>query len=146
MSCFKPGLKSLLWRFLRVVWEIVMWKTMNVKPKVYFSCLHATMWLFSSSAQSTHVSIHTLIILFLNTFWIFILQLHIFKWLNAQIKNAQMQFTVGLCDISHAMIMRISSVKPVLWLVVNLHQVLSDGAAFNTPSRRSLTSYAISYS
>ncbi len=32
------------------------------------------------------------------------------------------------------MIMRILSVNPVLWLVVNLHHVLSDGAAFNTQS------------
>ncbi len=42
--------------------------------------------------------------------------------------------------------MRISSVKPVPWLVVNLHHLFSDGAAFNTQSRRSLTSDAISHS
>ncbi len=44
----------------------------------------------------------------------------------------------------NAMIMCISSVKLVLWLVVNLHHLLSDGAAFTTQSRSSLTSYAIS--
>ncbi len=39
--------------------------------------------------------------------------------------------------------MRITSVKPVPWLAVNLHHLFSNGAAFNTQSRRSLTSYAI---
>ncbi len=48
--------------------------------------------------------------------------------------------------ILHAIVMRISSVKTVLWLAVNLHQLFSDGAAFNTQSRRSLTNYAISRS
>ncbi len=50
---------------------------------------------------------------------------------------------VGLHDISHAIVMRISSVKPVTWLVINLHHMHSDGATFNTQSRSSLTSYAI---
>ncbi len=40
--------------------------------------------------------------------------------------------------------MCISSVKLVPWLGVNLHHLLSDGAEVYTPSRRSLTSYAIS--
>ncbi len=53
---------------------------------------------------------------------------------------------LGLGDISHAICMRISSVKPVPWLAVNLHHPFSNGAAFNTQSRRSLTSYAISCS
>ncbi len=53
---------------------------------------------------------------------------------------------LGLHDISHAIVMRISSVKTVLWLAVNLHHLFSNGAAFNTQSRRSLTSYAISRS
>ncbi len=53
---------------------------------------------------------------------------------------------VGLGDISHAICMRISSVKPVPWLAVNLHHLFSNGAAFNTQSRSSLTSYAISRS
>ncbi len=48
---------------------------------------------------------------------------------------------LGLHNKSHVIVMRILSVKPVLWLVVNLHHVLSDGAACNTQSRRSLTSY-----
>ncbi len=38
----------------------------------------------------------------------------------------------GMHDKSHVIVMHISSVKPVLWLVVNLHHVFSDGAAFNT--------------
>ncbi len=42
--------------------------------------------------------------------------------------------------------MRISSVKPVPWLAVNLHHLFSNGAAFNTRSRSSLTSDAISRS
>ncbi len=42
--------------------------------------------------------------------------------------------------------MCISSVKTVLWLAVNLHHLFSNGVAFNTQSRRSLTSYAISRS
>ncbi len=42
--------------------------------------------------------------------------------------------------------MRISSVKLVPWLAVNLHHVLSKGAAFNTQSCSSLTSYVISRS
>ncbi len=46
---------------------------------------------------------------------------------------------LGLHDISNAMIMHFSSVKPVPWSSVNLHHLLSDGAAFITPSRRSLT-------
>ncbi len=44
---------------------------------------------------------------------------------------------LGLHDILHAIVMRISSVKTVLWLAVNLHQLFSDGAAFNTLSRSS---------
>ncbi len=55
-------------------------------------------------------------------------------------------YPLGLHDIFHAIVMRISSVKPVLWLAVNLHPLLSDGAAFNTHSRSSLTSYPISRS
>ncbi len=54
--------------------------------------------------------------------------------------------TVGLHDILHVIVMCISSVKPVLWLVLNLHHMLSnpvDGAEVNTQSRSSLTSYAI---
>ncbi len=50
---------------------------------------------------------------------------------------------LGLHDILHAKVMRISSVKPVPWLAVNLHHLFSNGAAFNTQSRSSLTSYAI---
>ncbi len=50
---------------------------------------------------------------------------------------------VGLQDILHAIVMRISSVKTVLWLAVNLHHLFSNGAAFNTQSRSFLTSYAI---
>ncbi len=42
--------------------------------------------------------------------------------------------------------MRISSVKPAPWLAVNLHHLLSDGAAVNTQSRSSLTNSAISRS
>ncbi len=49
---------------------------------------------------------------------------------------------IGLHDILHAICMRITSVKPVPWLAVNLHHLFSNGAAFNTQSRRSLTSYA----
>ncbi len=52
---------------------------------------------------------------------------------------------VGLHDISHAIVMRISSVKLVIWLVIKLCHVHSDGA-FNTQSRSSLSSYAISRS
>ncbi len=44
---------------------------------------------------------------------------------------------VGLHDILHAIVMCISSAKTVLCLDVNLHHLLSDGAAFNTQSRRS---------
>ncbi len=50
---------------------------------------------------------------------------------------------LGLRDIMHAIVMRISSVKLVLWLVVNLNHLFSDGAAFNTQSRSSPTIYAI---
>ncbi len=53
---------------------------------------------------------------------------------------------LGLHDILHAIVMHISSVKPVPWLALNLHHLFSNGAAFNTQSRRSLTSYAISRS
>ncbi len=55
-------------------------------------------------------------------------------------------YDVGLGHISNDMIMRISSVKPVPWLAVNFHHLFSNGAAVNTQSRRSLTSYAISSS
>ncbi len=41
----------------------------------------------------------------------------------------------GLHYILHAIVMRISSVKPVLWFVINLHHLFSNGAAFNTQSR-----------
>ncbi len=57
--------------------------------------------------------------------------------------NAKRCIKLGLRDILHAIVMCISSVKPVLWFVINLHQLFSNGAAFNTQSRRSLTSYAI---
>ncbi len=53
---------------------------------------------------------------------------------------------LGLGHISNDMIMRISSVKPVPWLALNLHHLFSNRAAVNTQSRRSLTSYAISRS
>ncbi len=52
-------------------------------------------------------------------------------------------YVLGLHDILHAIVMRISSVKTVLWLAVNLLQLFSNGAAFNTQSRSSRTSYAI---
>ncbi len=39
-----------------------------------------------------------------------------------------------------------SSVKPVPWLAVNLCHLFTNGAAFNTRSRRSLANYAISLS
>ncbi len=39
-----------------------------------------------------------------------------------------------------------SSVKPVPWLAVNVCHLFTNGAAFNTRSRRSLASYAISLS
>ncbi len=55
-------------------------------------------------------------------------------------------FGIGLGDISHEICMRISSVKPAPWLAVKLHHLFSNGAAFNTQSRRSLTSDAISRS
>ncbi len=42
------------------------------------------------------------------------------------------ELSLELHDILHAIVMRISSVKTVLWLAVNLHQLFSDGAAFNT--------------
>ncbi len=50
---------------------------------------------------------------------------------------------LGLHDILHAIVMCISSVKTVLWLAVNLLQLFSNGAAFNTQSCSSRTSYAI---
>ncbi len=71
------------------------------------------------------------------------------KWkfkMEGQIQHIALWDTVGLGDISHAIVMRISSVKPVPWLAVNLHHLFSNGAAFNTQSRSSLTSYAISRS
>ncbi len=46
----------------------------------------------------------------------------------------------------YAILMCISSVKPVLWLLINLHHLFSNGAAVNAQSRSSLTSYAISCS
>ncbi len=46
-------------------------------------------------------------------------------------------FNVGLGDILHEIVMRISSVKPVPWLAVNLHHLFSNGAACS-----SQTSYA----
>ncbi len=48
-------------------------------------------------------------------------------------------FNVGPHEKSHVIVKRILSVKPVLWLVVNLHHVLSDEAAFNT--QRQLVAY-----
>ncbi len=55
-------------------------------------------------------------------------------------KSCSVFRALGLGDISHAMIMRISSVKPVLWLALNLHHLFSNWAAVNTQSRSSLTS------
>ncbi len=65
---------------------------------------------------------------------------------HSSIYNICPSFILGLGHISNDMIMRISSVKPVPWLVVNLHHLFSNRAAVNTQSRRSLTSYAISSS
>lgn len=72
-------LQNTIW-FLHVVWEIVMWKflickTMNIKLKVYFSCVRATV---SETVHMTHT--YTLIVLFFVIFVILISQLHIFKW------------------------------------------------------------------
>ncbi len=61
-------------------------------------------------------------------------------------ENSLYGYKLGLHGILHAIVMRISSVKTVLWLAVNLHQLFSNGAAFNTQSLRSLTSNAISRS
>ncbi len=55
-------------------------------------------------------------------------------------------YDVGLHDILRAIVMRISSVKTVLWLAENHLQLFSNGAAFNTQSRCSLTNYTISRS
>ncbi len=63
---------------------------------------------------------------------------------NLCVRRRKLTAVVGLGDISHAICMRISSVKPVSWLAVN--HLFSNGAAFNTQSRKSLTSYAISRS
>ncbi len=49
---------------------------------------------------------------------------------------------IGMGDILHAICMRISSVKPVPWLALNLHHLFSNGAVFNTLGRSSQTSYA----
>ncbi len=51
-------------------------------------------------------------------------------------------YSLGMGDILHAICMRISSVKPVPWLALNLHHLFSNGAVFNTRSRSSQTSYA----
>ncbi len=66
------------------------------------------------------------------------------NWLK--LTNTNLALTVGLHDISHAIVMRISSVMPVLWLVINLHHLFSNETAFNKQSRSSLTSYTISHS
>ncbi len=71
------------------------------------------------------------------------------KWEN--LKNRQcvkylFAPLLGLHDILHAIVMCVSSVKTVLWLAVNLHQLFSHGVAFNTQNHSSLTSYAISRS
>ncbi len=50
---------------------------------------------------------------------------------------------IAIANILHAIVMRISSIKTLMWLAVNLHQLFSNGDAFNTQSRSSLTSYAI---
>ncbi len=66
--------------------------------------------------------------------------------LKTEMQNINNYVILGLHDILHAIVMRISSVKTVLWLAINLHHLFSNGAAFNTQSRKSLTSYAISRS
>ncbi len=40
--------------------------------------------------------------------------------------------TKEMYTCSFSIVMRISSVKPVSWLAVNLHHLLSDGAAITT--------------
>ncbi len=71
------------------------------------------------------------------------------KWSTIQISGIDvrnfgcMRRGLGQHDILHVIVIRISSEKPVLWLVVNLHHLLSDGAAFNTQSHSSRTNYAI---
>ncbi len=62
-----------------------------------------------------------------------------FLYLTKEVKksrfNWKSKLKLGLHEKLLVIIQCISSVKPVLWLVVNLHHVLSDGAAFNTHSR-----------
>ncbi len=64
----------------------------------------------------------------------FLLSLSVWK------HNYCAKFALGLHD---AIVMHVSSVKPVLWLEIYLHHLFSDGAAFTTQSLSSLTSYAI---
>ncbi len=69
--------------------------------------------------------------------------LFFFCWMNKCFWKNQLNkwISVGLGDISHAICMRISSVKPVPWLAVNLHHLFSNRAVFNTQSRSSLKSW-----
>ncbi len=69
-----------------------------------------------------------------------IIQIFHLKEVN-QVHTGSAEFYIGLHDILHAIVMRISSVKTVLWLAVNLHHLFSNGAAFNTQSRRSHAKY-----
>ncbi len=53
-------------------------------------------------------------------------------------------YTVGLHDISHAIVMRISSVKPVLWFVINLHHLFSN-LMHRAVVHREATQYHVQY-
>jgi len=84
----------------------------------------------------------------INKIMLFLWIMYVEHWkiVNIDLFRRRYGLQLGLHDILHAIVMRISSVKAVLWLAVNLLQLFSNGAAFNTQSRSSLTSYAISRS
>ncbi len=77
---------------------------------------------------SLSLSVFIALILLFSLIWAENLTL-IFMYFNV---NAKRCIKLGLRDILHAIVMCISSVKPVLWFVINLHQLFSNGAAFNT--------------
>ncbi len=100
--------------------------------------------ILNSNSQNNLISPYKIRLTFLQMLLFLIMNIYICILTQATVHSSYCQ--LGLGDISHVICMRISSVKPAPWLAVNLHHLFSNGVAFNTQSRWSLTSDAISLS
>ncbi len=96
MSCFKPGLESVLGRFLIISCRLRYCNVENYEHQsqiilLLSVCYYVTVFVISTvhSCVHTHPDYYY--------FLVFILQLHTFKWLNAQIKTERVHQVACIC-------------------------------------------------